>query len=125
MENGILVSTKKILGLDSGYTAFDQDVITHINSCFSILHQIGVGPADGFMIEDDGPEWEDYIQNESGNHSILNLIRTYVFLRVKMLFDPPTTSFHIDAMNKQIDEYETRISYFREEAVWTAANPTV
>lgn len=110
MEESILKSTKKILGLADNYTAFDLDVITHINSAFSILDQLGVGPEGGFIIEDYRDEWGDFEvpQNQ------LNLIKTYIFLRVRMLFDPPTTSFLIEATNNQLKEYEWRISTFRE-----------
>lgn len=110
MENSILKSTKKILGIAETYTAFDLDIITHINSAFSVLHQLGVGPTNGFFIEDDGPEWEEFIGTDVG----LNMVRSYVFLKVRMLFDPPTTSFLLEAMNKQIQEHEWRISTHRE-----------
>lgn len=113
MENSILKSTKKILGVDASYTAFDLDILTHINSTFSIINQLGVGPDDGFMIEDDTETWEDFGIPQKQ----LNLVRTYMFLRVRMLFDPPTTSFLIEATNKQIDEHEQRLSYFREELI--------
>lgn len=113
MENSILTSTKKILGLAAEYTAFDLDVITHINTALSVLNQLGVGPAAGFVIEDQTPVWDDLglPQNQ------LNMVRTYIYLKVRMLFDPPTTSFLIDAMNKQIEEHEWRLSVFREELV--------
>jgi hypothetical protein len=110
METSILNSTKKILGVDKGYTAFDADIITHINSAFAILSQLGVGPAGGFFIEDASDEWDDYIVNDNG----YNLIKTYIFLKVRILFDPPTTSFLLTAMEKQIQEYEWRISNYRE-----------
>jgi hypothetical protein len=110
MEDSILNSTKKILGIEADYPAFDVDVITHINSTFAIVHQLGVGPEEGFAIEDESEEWGDLgLPLEQ-----LNLLRTYLFLRVRMLFDPPATSFLIDAMNKQIEEYETRLSISRE-----------
>ena len=81
MENSILISTKKILGIAEDYEAFDLDVITHINSSLSIVSQLGVGPEEGFVIEDDIPEWSDLgiPQNQ------LSMVRTYVFLRVRML----------------------------------------
>jgi hypothetical protein len=113
MIDSILTSTKKILGLGEDYTAFDEDIITHINSTFSIVHQLGIGPEDGFMIMDESATWNDIDINQSQ----LNLLRTYVFLRVRMLFDPPTTSFLIEATNKQLQEYEYRLSYNREVAV--------
>jgi len=113
MEQSILKSTKKILGLGDEYTPFDLDVITHINAAFSVLDQLGVGPSGGFTITDDTTEWDDYAvpQNQ------LNLVRTYIFLKTKILFDPPTFSFHIDAAKEQIKEYEWRLNAFREDAL--------
>lgn len=109
MENSILTSTKQILGINEDYDVFDLDILTHINSSLSIASQLGVG-ADGFMIEDDSVEWSDLnIPQEQ-----INLLRSYVFLRVRMLFDPPSTSFHLDVMKSQIQEFEHRLSYFRE-----------
>lgn len=110
MDDSILNSTKKILGLAEDYTAFDLDVITHINSAFSIVNQLGVGPTTTFVIEDSGAKWADLeLSNEQ-----LSMLRTYIFLKVRMLFDPPTTSFLIEAVNKQIEEHEARLSYSRE-----------
>lgn len=111
MADSILDSTKKILGLDAGYTPFDLDVITHLNAAFSVLDQLGVGPVGGFFIEDNGPTWDDF----EAPPNQLNLVRTYVFLKVRMLFDPPSTSFLIEAMNNQIREYEWRLNVFRED----------
>lgn len=110
MEHSILLSTKKILGVAESYTVFDLDIITHINAAFTILTQLGLGPTEGFMIEDDATVWEDYPDPMDQ----LNLIKTYIFLKVRMLFDPPTTSFLIGAMNDQIKEYEWRLNTFRE-----------
>ena len=110
MENSILKSTKKILGVAADYTAFDLDIITHINSVFSILHQLGIGPDEGFAIEDSTDEWSDYVVPAFQ----LTLIKTYIYLRVRMLFDPPGTSYLIEAMNKQIQEYEWRLNVNRE-----------
>jgi hypothetical protein len=113
MENSILLSTKKILGIAPDYLVFDLDIITHINSSLSIVNQLGVGPMGSMAIEDESAEWDDLDipQNQ------LSLVRTYIFLRVRMLFDPPGTSFLIDAMTKQIQEHEYRLSYFREATV--------
>jgi len=112
MENSILLSTKKILGLSDSYTAFDLDVITHINAAFSVLNQLGIGPVEGFFIEDGEALWDDF--TIEGTYPQLGLIKTYIFLKVRMLFDPPNTSFLIEAMNKQIAEYEWRLNTFRE-----------
>lgn len=111
--DSILNGTKKILGMDSDYTAFDFDVITHINAAFSTLNQLGVGPVDGFFISDSQDNWEDFVVPANQ----LNLVKTYVYLKVRYLFDPPTTSFHLDAMDKQIKEYEWRLNVFREVLV--------
>lgn len=113
MEDSILKSTKKILGVKDDYTAFDLDIITHINSTFAILSQIGVGPLYGFVIDDDVAKWSDInlVQDQLG------LVKTYMFLRVRMLFDPPATSFLIEATNNQIREYEMRLSYLREDTI--------
>ena len=113
MEESILNSTKKILGLDQSYTAFDQDVLTHINASFSILDQLGVGPEGGFAIEDDVPVWDDY----PAPPNQLHLVKTYVFLKVRILFDPPPTSYLIQAATDQIKEYEWRLNVFREVAL--------
>jgi hypothetical protein len=110
MEESILTSTKKILGLEADYTPFDLDVITHINAAFSILNQLGVGPVDGFSIEDNSTVWNDYDVPENQLH----LVKTYVFLKVRVLFDPPGTSFLLESANNQIKEYEWRLNTFRE-----------
>lgn len=115
MSNSILTSTKKILGLPEGYTEFDQDVIMHINSVFSTLEQLGIGPVAGYMIDDAIPVWADYLANDFR----LNSVRTYVYLRVRLLFDPPATSFHINAIEEQIKELEWRLNTHREGLSWT------
>lgn len=114
MSDSILVSTKKILGLDASYTAFDVDIIMHINSVFGTLNQLGIGPINGFMIEDDTALWSTFI----GSDLNLNAVKTYVYLRVRLLFDPPATSFHITAMENQIKELEWRLNVYRETRDW-------
>lgn len=109
MEDSILKTVKKILGVPESYTVFDLDIITHINSVCSILGQLGVGPEEGIFIEDAIDTWDDYFSGQD-----LNLIRSYVFLRVKLLFDPPSMSYLYEAMTKQIQEFEFRISTQRE-----------
>ena len=113
MEDSILTGTKKMLNLAEDYTAFDLDVITHINSAFSTLTQLGVGPVDGFMITDATKVWTDFMAPDN----LYNQIRSYIYLKVRMLFDPPTTSFHIEAMNRQIAEMEWRLNVTRENAL--------
>jgi hypothetical protein len=119
MEQSILTSTKKILGIASDYTVFDLDIITHINSAFSTLTQLGVGPALGFMINDDTEVWTDFIADDLQYNSV----KSYVFLRVRQLFDPPTTSYLISASERQIQELEWRLNVHREETGWTDPDP--
>ena len=113
METSILTSTKKILGIGDNYTSFDLDIITHINAALAIVNQLGVIPDPGIMIEDDSKKWGDLHLPENQT----NLLRTYIFLKVRVLFDPPGTGFLIDAINKQLAEYEYRLSLMREVLV--------
>jgi len=113
MEQSILVSTKKILGLSEEYTAFDFDIIVLINSAFATLSQLGVGPENGYSITDASDFWTDFLPN----NNILNMAKTYIFLKVKLQFDPPSTSFVVSAMQEQLKEYEWRISTFRESSL--------
>lgn len=108
--SSILSDTKKVLGLASDYTAFDQDIMMYINAAFSVVDQLGVGPDGGFFINDENDEWSDI--NLPDNQ--LHVVKTYVYLRVRMLFDPPTMSFMIEAANEQLREYEWRLNLFRE-----------
>lgn len=114
MITSILTSTKKVLNLADDYEAFDQDVILHINTVFSRLNQLGVGPADGFAIEDKDADWDAFLEGDPR----LNDIKTYVYLRVRMLFDPPTTGYHVAAMQEQIKELEWLINVRREDVEW-------
>ena len=121
METSILQSIKKLLGIPSDYDVFDSDVMTHINSAFSTLTQLGIGPTTGFMIEDDTAEWADFLADDNQ----LNPVKTYVALRVRQIFDPPQTSYLIDAFNTQIKELEWRLNVYREETGWVDPDPEV
>src|SRR5436190_17535293 len=121
MEQSILTSTKKILGIAEDYIVFDLDIITHINTAFSTLTQLGVGPADGFMIEDATALWTDF--DPVDDNINFNSVRSYVFLKVKQLFDPPTTSYLIDATQKQIEELEWRLNVHREHTEYVDPDP--
>lgn len=105
MNDSILNSVKLQLGILPEYTVFDQQLILAINTAFSILHQLGVGPKDGYAIEDESNRWDEVVTKQS-----LNMVKSYVFLKVKLLFDPPATSFVLDAYNKQLAEMEWRIN---------------
>lgn len=109
MDESILVSIKKMLGIDESYTHFDADIIMNINSVFMILNQLGVGPSKPFMITGEDEEWSDFIEE-----GYIEAVKTYIFLRVKVIFDPPTSSFVLDAYNKRIDELEWRMNVIVE-----------
>lgn len=119
MADSILSNIKKVVGIGPSDTSFDEDIIMHANSVLSALTQIGLGPEEGFMIEDATATWVDFI----GADKRLNMVKTYVYLRVKLLFDPPSTSFVIDSMNKQIDELTFRLSVVREGDSWVDPDP--
>ena len=106
----ILTSVKKLLGIDEEYKQFDVDIIIHINTVFMALTQIGVGPAEGFTVTDEYSTWEEFI----GNKPYLNSVKSYVYLRVKLLFDPPLSSAAIDSIKKLADEFEWRLQVAAE-----------
>ena len=100
----ILTSIKKLLGIMSDYTNFDDDIIIHINTAFAMLNQFGVGPQGGFMIVDENSGWEDYTTEKN-----LNMVKTYIYLKVRLLFHPPTSSALIESINRTLSEIEWRI----------------
>jgi hypothetical protein len=112
--SSVLADTKKVLGLAENDTVYDADIIMHINSVFSMLNQLGLGPAEGFQVIDETQEWSGLL----GEDIRLNSAKTYVYLRVRLLFDPPTTSFLINALENQYQEIEWRLSTQRESAAW-------
>lgn len=111
MTESILTSIKKLLGIDESYTHFDSDLIMHINSVLSILTQLGVGPPNGFSITGSGEQWNDFLAKESHN---LSLVKSYMHLKIKLLFDPPLSSAVIESINKQISEFEWRLNVAAE-----------
>jgi hypothetical protein len=119
VSESILNSVKKVLNLPVEYTAFDQDVIMFINTAFGTLNQLGVGPDQGFEITNETPTWEAFL----GGDPRLNPIQTYVYLRVRLLFDPPTVGYHVDAIKEQIKELEWRLNVQREDVAWTSPTP--
>lgn len=102
----ILVSIKKLLGITAECKDFDADIIMHINTAFMILNQLGVGPSDGFRIEDDLKTWNEYIEDSKK----LDSVKSYIHLKVKLLFDPPLNSAVIKAIEDSIDELEWRLN---------------
>ena len=104
--DSILTSIKKLLGITEEYENFDQDIIMHINSAFMILNQLGVGPKSGFSINDKSSTWDEFIPERSN----LEAVKTYVHLKVKLMFDPPLSSTVIEAIKSQINELEWRLN---------------
>jgi hypothetical protein len=121
MITSILTSTKKVLGISEEYTAFDEDIIMHINTVFSTLNQIGLGPAEGFQISDATAVWSDFLAGDIR----LNNVKSYMFMRVKLMFDPPSTSYLITSMQNQVNQLEWRLSIEREGTAWVDPNPPV
>ena len=103
--DSILTSVKKMLGIAKDYTHFDDDLIMHINSVFMILTQMGVGPEKGFRIEDENYTWEEFTSDDV----IFESVKSYMHLKVKLLFDPPASSIVVEAMNRMISELEWRL----------------
>lgn len=102
----ILTSIKKMLGIPEEYDVFDPDIIMHINTVFMVLTQLGVGPSEGFYIEDARAEWEDFLEDPTK----LQMVKSYIALRVRLLFDPPSSSAHMNAINQSIAEFEWRLN---------------
>ena len=106
MDESILVSIKKLLGIAEDYDYFDQDIVMHINAAFMVLTQLGIGPSEGFLITDDTDTWSDFIDDATN----LGSIQSYVYMKVKLMFDPPQNSFTVDSMTKLVNELEWRLN---------------
>lgn len=106
MTDSILTSIKKMLGIEEEYEHFDADIIMHINTVLAILIQLGVGPSEGFSITDKNATWGDFLGDTEG----LDGVKTYVFLRVKSVFDPSTSSSVSESMNRMASELEWRLN---------------
>jgi len=111
MTDSILDSVKETLGIAADYDVFDQELMLHINSVVSNLTQLGVGPDSGFIVTGQNITWEDFM----GNEPRLNMVKSYLSAKVKMLFDPPTVGFVISSMEKILQEYEWRIREVAEQ----------
>lgn len=104
--DSILTSIKQMLGIEEVYTHFDANIIMHINTTFLSLQQIGVGPEEGFIISDDSARWVDFIDNDK----LLQAVKSYMYVKVKLLFDPPNTSFVLDALERLATQLEWRLN---------------
>lgn len=113
MERSILTTIKLKLGIMEEDESFDPQVISNINTQFLTLHQLGVGPKQGFRIDDDISVWSDFVQDVL----LLGYVEEYIYLNVKLLFDPPASGSASEAINRKITEYEERILYMVETII--------
>lgn len=109
--DSILTSIKKLLGIAEEYTHFDSDLIMHINSVLVVLTQLGIGPAEGFFISDKTDSWEDFL----GDSTNIEMVKSYMHMKVKLLFDPPLSTSVIESMNRMISEFEWRLNVAAED----------
>lgn len=107
MDESIFNSIKALLGPDASYEVFDQDILIHINTAIAVLTQLGVGPASGFMVIGPDETWSDFIGNDD---KTLNMVKTYIYMKVKMAFDPPVNSSVLTAYQEACKEYEWRLN---------------
>lgn len=121
VEDSILLSIKKLNNVSADFTAFDQDFVIYINSAISTLTQLGIGPLAGYQITDENDFWTDFI----GEDFELNAVKTYIGLRVRLLFDPPRTSYAIAMMEKQLEEHAWRLNEHYEHAHAIDPDPDV
>jgi hypothetical protein len=113
-KKSILDSTKHAIGVGAEYDVFDPDLIMHINGVLSQLNQLGIGPDEGFMIEGADEQWDTFL----GPDPRYNIVKSYVYLKVKNLFDPPATSFLLTAQKEQMEQMEWRMNVLRENDKW-------
>lgn len=118
MDENILDSIKILLGIQTTDFNFDQEIVMHINSVFMILHQLGVGPTTAFKITSNSEDWDDFLTTSVD----LGAVKSYIFLKVRLLFDPPQNSFLVDSIEKQITELEWRLQVQSEPYTLTAEN---
>ena len=110
MVPSILTSIKKLIGPDINYGEYDIDLIIHINSALSIVTSLGIGPEEGFVITDDSAKWTDLL----GDSKKLELVKSYVYMKTKLIFDPPQSSAVIASFEKLISEFEWRANVAAE-----------
>lgn len=113
MSDSILTTVKQVLGITEDYEVFDTDIILHINTAFGTLNQLGIGPDEGFQILDKSAEWSEFLDTEIR----YNPVKSYIYLRVRLLFDPPSAAYVLTSFEKQLDELTWRINTSREDIV--------
>lgn len=102
----ILTSIKKLLGITETDTSFDQDIIIHINTVFMVLQQLGVGPEEGYSITDENNNWDEFLPDQTK----IEMVKSYMYLKVRLLFDPPSSTSVMEAINRSISEFEWRLN---------------
>ena len=120
MQDSILMTIRKLVCGNPYADHFDTDLLVHINACFSVLNQLGVGPENGFVVTDETQSWSSYI----ADNYILNMVKTYVTLKVKKIFDPPLTSSVLEAMDKEISQLEWRLNVAVDPSKPTSTSKT-
>lgn len=110
--DSILTSIKKLLGISEDYEHFDVDIITHINSALMVLNQLGVGPEEGFSVQDKTKTWTDFLGNDT---ALIEGVRSYVYMKVRMMFDPPSSTAAIESMTRLASEFEWRLNVAGEK----------
>lgn len=127
LEESILKNVKKILNVGVDDPSFDIDIMTHINTAFSHLQQLGIGPPGGFQIEDDQAKWTDFLPAPDPVTEtylpILNALKSNIYLRVRLIFDPPQLSHVLAAQERQLQESDSRLSMLRESTDWVDPDP--
>jgi len=111
VTDSILLSVKKLNNVSENDTSFDNDFVLHINGALAELNQLGIGPLEGFAIEDESDDWEDFL----GDDPRFNGVKTFVALYVRLRFDPPKTSFAITMMQDQLNEHKHRLIYLTDD----------
>lgn len=109
MDNSILNTIKKMLGLSEDYVAFDADIIVHINSALMSVQQLGIGPTAGMAISDSSATWGSLL----GDRENLEAVKSFIYIKVRLVFDPPSSSFVLQALKEDANELEWRL---REQA---------
>jgi hypothetical protein len=111
----ILDSVKKMLGIELEHDFYDEAIVMHINSAFMTLHQLGIGPPEGFSISDNITEWTEFLSEEQ--LKLLGSLKTFIFLKVKLVFDPPTSSYVLSSVDASIKEAEWRMKVQFEKPI--------
>ncbi len=116
MEESILLSVKALLGPDADYDVFDQDIVIFINSAIATLTQLGIGPSEGFEITGEEETWEDFL---GGDMRRINSVKTYIFMKVRLAFDPPASSYVLSAYEDSCKEFEWRLNVAVDPGTYT------